>query len=72
MNQKKVPLKKLQPLRKVLLTPPRVKRGGDGAPAVADMKEGEYLLHVLVETGKSIFLEGEATVDPLVKVTFMG
>lgn len=46
--------------------------GGDGAPAVANMKEGEYLLHVLVETGKSIFLEGETTIDPLVKVTFMG
>jgi hypothetical protein len=45
--------------------------GGD-APAVADMQDGEYLLHVLVETGKSIFLEGETTIDPLVKVTFMG
>jgi|TARA_B110000285_G_scaffold138237_1_gene154779 hypothetical protein len=47
--------------------------GGDGAQAaVADMQDGEYLLHVLVETGKSIFLEGETTIDPLVKVTFMG
>ena len=46
--------------------------GGDGAPAVADMQDGEYLLHVLVETGKSIFLEGETTIDPLVKVSFMG
>lgn len=36
------------------------------------MKDGEYLLHVLVETGKSIFLEGETTVDPMVKVSFMG
>ena len=47
--------------------------GGDGeAAAPVDMKDGEYQLHVLVETGKSIFLEGDTTVDPLVKVTFMG
>ena len=54
--------------------------GGDGdedgdddeAAAPVDMKDGEYQLHVLVETGKSIFLEGDTTIDPLVKVTFMG
>ena len=46
--------------------------GGGAQAAVADMQDGEYLLHVLVETGKSIFLEGETTIDPLVKVTFMG
>ena len=39
---------------------------------VASMKDGEYILHVLVETGKSIFLEGEDTIDPMVKITFMG
>ena len=35
---------------------------------VTTMKGGEYLLHVLVETGKNIDLEGEDTVDPMVKV----
>ena len=34
------------------------------------MADGDYLLHVLVETGKNIFLEGEDTVDPMVKVIF--
>jgi hypothetical protein len=43
-----------------------------GGPKVGTMKDGEYLLHVLVETGKTLDLEGEDTVDPMVKVLFMG
>ena len=43
-----------------------------GGASVGVMKEGEYLLHVLIETGKNISLEGEDTVDPLIKVSFMG
>jgi|APSaa5957512535_1039671.scaffolds.fasta_scaffold84258_1 hypothetical protein len=48
--------------------------GGEAGEAAApvEMSDGEYQLHVLVETGKSIFLEGDTTIDPLVKVTFMG
>jgi len=38
---------------------------------VATMKNGEYMLHVLVETAKNLGLEGEATIDPLVKITMM-
>ena len=38
---------------------------------VTSMKAGEYVLHVLVETGKNIDLEGEDTVDPMVKISFM-
>jgi hypothetical protein len=34
------------------------------------MKDGDYLLHILVETGKNIFLDGEDTVDPMVKLIF--
>lgn len=45
---------------------------GSGEPKVGVMKDGEYLLHVLIETGKNISLEGEDTVDPLIKITFMG
>jgi hypothetical protein len=37
---------------------------------VANMKDGDYLCHVLIEKGKNIFLEGEDTVDPMVKVIF--
>ena len=36
------------------------------------MKGGEYVLHVLIETGKNIDLEGEDTVDPMISITFMG
>ena len=43
-----------------------------GGSKVGTMKDGEYLLHVLVETGKTLDLEGEDTVDPMVKVLFMG
>jgi len=43
-----------------------------GGPKVGTMKDGEYLLHILVETGKTLYLEGEDTVDPMVKVLFMG
>ena len=39
---------------------------------VCNMPEGAYLLHVLIETGKNIQLEGEDTVDPMVKVIFCG
>ena len=39
---------------------------------VGTMKNGEYLLHVLVESGKNISLEGEDNVDPLIQVSFMG
>jgi len=39
---------------------------------VTSMKAGEYVLHVLVETGKNVDLEGEDTVDPMVKISFMG
>ena len=39
---------------------------------VASMKDGEYILHVLVESGKSMFMEGEDTIDPLIKVSFVG
>ena len=35
---------------------------------VASMKDGEYKLHILVETGKNIALEGEDTCDPLVRI----
>lgn len=47
-----------------------------GAPAsegskVGTMKDGAYQVHVLIETGKNIDLEGEDTVDPMVKVTFL-
>lgn len=34
------------------------------------MKDGDYLCHVLIEKGKNIFLDGEDTVDPMVKVIF--
>jgi len=51
--------------------------GGDeeeaGAGAgVANMKPGFYMLHVLVETAKNVALEGETTVDPLIKVKILG
>ena len=36
------------------------------------MADGDYLLHILIETGKNIFLEGEDTVDPMVKIIFSG
>ena len=45
---------------------------GDAGNSVADMKDGEYILHILVETGKNIFLPGESETDPLVKVNFKG
>lgn len=37
---------------------------------VVNMKDGDYLCHVLVEKGKNIFLDGEDTVDPMVRVIF--
>ena len=39
---------------------------------VNKMKAGEYVLHVLIETGKNIDLEGEDTVDPMINISFMG
>jgi hypothetical protein len=36
------------------------------------MAKGDYLLHILIETGKNIFLEGEDTVDPMIKIIFSG
>ena len=39
---------------------------------VTQMKAGEYVLHVLIETGKNIDLEGEDTVDPMITINFMG
>jgi hypothetical protein len=44
----------------------------DAAPSVSNMPSGEYLLHVLVETGKNIGMDGEDTVDPLVTVKLNG
>ena len=44
----------------------------DPSAGVQEMKEGEYQLHVLVETGKSIFMEGDDTVDPLIKIKWCG
>ena len=38
---------------------------------VGTMKDGAYQLHVLIETGKNLDLEGEDTVDPMIKVTFL-
>ena len=52
--------------------------GADAGPEasegsqVCNMPEGDYLLHVLVEKGKNIFLDGEDTVDPMMKVMFCG
>ena len=59
--------------------------GGDpagGAPAAAaeqapsgagvqTMKAGDYVIHVHVQWAKNIYLEGEDTADPLVKVQCM-
>lgn len=39
---------------------------------VASMKDGSYLLHVLIETGKNLKLDGEDTINPMVKVSFLG
>ena len=39
--------------------------------SVANMKPGFYMLHVLVETAKNMGLEGEDTVDPLIKVKIL-
>ena len=39
---------------------------------VGTMKNGEYMLHVLIESAQAIDLEGEATVDPIIRVSFMG
>jgi hypothetical protein len=36
------------------------------------MADGDYLLHILIETGKNIFLEGEDTFDPMIKIIFCG
>jgi hypothetical protein len=36
------------------------------------MKNGAYQLHVLIETGKNMMLDGEDTIDPMVKILFMG
>ena len=44
---------------------------GAGA-GVANMKPGFYMLHILVETAKNISLEGETTVDPMIKVKILG
>ena len=52
--------------------------GAEEAPAaeasagskVANMADGDYLCHVLIEKGKNIFLDGDDTVDPMVKVIF--
>ena len=38
---------------------------------VASMKDGEYQLHVLIETAKNLSLEGEDTCDPLIRVSMM-
>ena len=37
---------------------------------VVNMPDGDYLVHVLIEKGKNIFLDGEDTVDPMVRVIF--
>lgn len=54
-----------------------VDAGGEGEEAgagagVANMKPGFYMLHVLVETAKNVYLDGETTVDPLIKVKILG
>ena len=54
---------------------PDVKEAAAEASAgskVGSMKSGEYLLHVLIETGKMMGVDGEDTVDPLVKVSILG
>lgn len=43
-----------------------------GGSGMLHMKDGEYLLHVLIGEAKNIDLEGEDTTDPLIKVTFLG
>lgn len=39
---------------------------------VGNFKDGAYLLHVLIETGKNLELEGEDSVDPLIRVSLLG
>jgi len=38
---------------------------------VETMKSGDYVIHVHVQWAKNIYLEGEDTADPLVKVQCM-
>ena len=38
---------------------------------VGSMKDGAYQVHILIETGKNMDLEGEDAVDPMIKVSFL-
>lgn len=46
--------------------------GGDGESGTVVIKDGEYMIHMLIEEAKTIDLEGEDTTDPMVKVSILG
>lgn len=46
--------------------------GDESSGPILDMPDGEYQLHVLVENGKYIILEGEDMVDPLIEIKWCG
>ena len=46
--------------------------GEDGGAKVGNMPEGDYIIHVLIQSAKCIKLEGEYTSDPFIKLSCMG
>ena len=49
-------------------------KGGEasGAPAVGEMKRGDYMIHVFVEKAKEIKVPKNSTVDPLISIECLG
>jgi hypothetical protein len=43
-----------------------------GAPAVGEMKRGDYMIHIFVEKAKEIKVPENSTVDPLIEITCLG
>ena len=55
---------------------PKEKEEAKGAeaksPEVGQMKAGDYMIHVFIETARQLKVPDGATVDPLVEVSVMG
>ena len=44
----------------------------NGAPAVGEMKRGDYMIHIFIEKAKEIKVPANTTVDPIIEVSCLG